>query len=156
MIAKALERASLKRHVACLKSEVDSRYASIIGTSTKIKPSWKLLSAPRNRTPVLLGESGTGKELLARSIHQWSPRHHAAGRHQLCRLDRRPYWKTNCSVMSAAPSPAPTVCKKASLKWPTAAPCFSTKSETCPCYSQALGCFRIGNFIVSAERDSCR
>jgi len=62
--------------VACLKSEVDSRYASIVGISAKIRTV--LESAQRaarsDASVLLLGESGTGKELFARSIHQWSPR----------------------------------------------------------------------------------
>jgi DNA-binding NtrC family response regulator len=37
VIGKTLERDSLKRQVACLKSEVDGRYTSIVGTSTKIR-----------------------------------------------------------------------------------------------------------------------
>src|SRR5438445_402327 len=37
VIGKALERNMLKRQVACLKSEVDSRYASIVGMSSKIR-----------------------------------------------------------------------------------------------------------------------
>jgi DNA-binding NtrC family response regulator len=76
VISKALERDSLKRQVACLKSEVDSRYASIVGISAKIRTV--LESAQRaarsDASVLLLGESGTGKELFARSIHQWSPR----------------------------------------------------------------------------------
>jgi DNA-binding NtrC family response regulator len=77
VIGKALERASLKRQVACLKSEVDSRYASIIGTSAKIRTVLEAAqrAAKSDAGVLLLGESGTGKELLARSIHQWSPRH---------------------------------------------------------------------------------
>ena len=77
VIGKALERASLKRQVACLKSEVDSRYASIIGTSARIRTVLEAAqrAAKSDAGVLLLGESGTGKELLARSIHQWSPRH---------------------------------------------------------------------------------
>src|SRR5215471_7508363 len=77
VISKALERDSLKRQVACLKSEVDSRYASIIGTSAKIRTVLEAAqrAAKSDAGVLLLGESGTGKELLARSIHQWSPRH---------------------------------------------------------------------------------
>jgi len=76
VIGKALERASLKRQVACLKHEVDSRYASIIGTSAKIRTVLEAAqrAAKSDAGVLLLGESGTGKELLARSIHQWSPR----------------------------------------------------------------------------------
>ena len=77
VIAKALERASLRRQVACLKNEVDSRYASIIGTSAKIRTVLEAAqrAAKSDAGVLLLGESGTGKELFARSIHQWSPRH---------------------------------------------------------------------------------
>ncbi|BCA54439.1 Transcriptional regulatory protein ZraR [Nitrospira sp. KM1] len=77
VIGKALERDSLKRQVACLRSEVDSRYTSIIGNS----PNFRLVMEAAQRAAksdvgvLLLGESGTGKELFARSIHQWSPRH---------------------------------------------------------------------------------
>ena len=69
---KALERDSLKRQVTCLKSEVDSRYASIVDMSAKLRG--ELESAQRaaksDASVLLLGESGTGKELFARSIHQ--------------------------------------------------------------------------------------
>lgn len=77
VIDKALERDSLKRQVACLKSEVDGRYASIVGTSAKIRTVLDAAqrAAKSDASVLLLGESGTGKELLARSIHQWSPRH---------------------------------------------------------------------------------
>ncbi len=76
VIDKALERDSLKRQVACLKSEVDGRYASIVGTSAKIRTVLDAAqrTAKSDASVLLLGESGTGKELLARSIHQWSPR----------------------------------------------------------------------------------
>lgn len=77
VIGKALERDQLKRQVACLRSEVDSRYASIIGTSAKIRAVMEAAqrAAKSDVGVLLLGESGTGKELFARSIHQWSPRH---------------------------------------------------------------------------------
>jgi len=76
VIGKALERDSLKRQVACLKSEVDSRYALIVGMSAKIRAVMESAqrAAKSDASVLLLGESGTGKELFARSIHQWSPR----------------------------------------------------------------------------------
>lgn len=77
VIQKALERDSLKRQVACLKSEVDGRYTSVIGTSPNIRSVMEAAqrAAKSDASVLLLGESGTGKELFARSIHQWSPRH---------------------------------------------------------------------------------
>ncbi|HEV8540264.1 MAG TPA: sigma-54 dependent transcriptional regulator [Nitrospiraceae bacterium] len=76
VVRKALDRETLKRHVACLRSDVQARYAAIIGDSTKTKSVIELArrAANSDASVLLLGESGTGKELFARSIHQWSPR----------------------------------------------------------------------------------
>jgi len=76
VIRKALERDSLKHRLACLKSEVDSRYASIVGTGANIRAVMEAAqrAAKSDAGVLLLGESRTGKELFARSIHQWSPR----------------------------------------------------------------------------------
>ncbi|MBA2487124.1 MAG: sigma-54-dependent Fis family transcriptional regulator, partial [Nitrospira sp.] len=75
VIQKALERDSLKRQVAALKSDVQNRYATIVGDSqiqAIIESAQR--AANSDASILLLGESGTGKELFARSIHQWSPR----------------------------------------------------------------------------------
>jgi DNA-binding NtrC family response regulator len=76
VIGKTLERESLKRQVKILRTEVDARYASIIGTSPKTTTAIELAKRAANSDAnvLLLGESGTGKELFARSIHQWSAR----------------------------------------------------------------------------------
>jgi DNA-binding NtrC family response regulator len=76
VIRKALERESLKRQVECLRSEVETRYATILGTSPQTRAVIELAqrAAASDASVLLLGESGTGKELFARSIHQWSPR----------------------------------------------------------------------------------
>ncbi len=76
VIRKAVERESLSRHVACLRSEVETRYATIVGTSQNMRAVMEAAqrSANSDASVLLLGESGTGKELFARSIHQWSPR----------------------------------------------------------------------------------
>jgi DNA-binding NtrC family response regulator len=76
VIRKAVERESLQRQVDCLRTEVESRYATIIGASAKTRTVIELAkrAAQSDAGVLLLGESGTGKELFARSIHQWSPR----------------------------------------------------------------------------------
>ncbi len=76
VIKKALERESLKRQVAYLRTEVETKYATIVGTSPPMQRVIELArrAAESEASVLLLGESGTGKELFARSIHQWSPR----------------------------------------------------------------------------------
>ena len=76
VIRKALERDALRRQVAYLRSEVDGRYASIIGNSSSVRSVVEAAqrAAKSDASVLLLGESGTGKELFARSIHQWSHR----------------------------------------------------------------------------------
>ncbi len=76
VITKALERASLARQVECLRTEIETRYATIIGQSPAMQSVIELARRAANSDAgvLLLGESGTGKELFARSMHQWSPR----------------------------------------------------------------------------------
>lgn len=76
VIRKALERDTLRRQVAYLRSEIDGRYASIVGNSPSVRSVVETAqrAAKSDASVLLLGESGTGKELFARSIHQWSRR----------------------------------------------------------------------------------
>ena len=76
VIQKALEREALKRHVAVLHEDVDSRYGTIVADTPAMASLIALIkrAADSDATVLLLGESGTGKELFARSIHQWSRR----------------------------------------------------------------------------------
>jgi Nif-specific regulatory protein len=61
---------------AALQEVIQERYRLVIGHA----PAWHEVLriartvAARNTTVLLLGESGTGKEVVARAIHQWSPR----------------------------------------------------------------------------------
>ncbi len=76
VIRKALDWVAAKRRIAVLESELQSKYARIVGDSPKMQ---SLLEAARRAAKsdagiLLLGETGTGKELFARSIHAWSPR----------------------------------------------------------------------------------
>ena len=76
VVTKALERASLARQVACLRTEIETRYATIVGQSPAMQSVLDMAKrvAASDAGVLLLGESGTGKELFARSMHQWSAR----------------------------------------------------------------------------------
>lgn len=76
IVGKALERRELKREVAALRNEVESRYDTVVAASPKMSEVIQIAkkAAQSDSTVLLLGESGTGKDLLARSIHNWSAR----------------------------------------------------------------------------------
>ncbi len=61
-----------------LKEQIKTIYnfSEIIGTGEEMQQVYHLMSlvAPTNSTVLLLGETGTGKELIARAIHNTSPR----------------------------------------------------------------------------------
>jgi transcriptional regulator with GAF, ATPase, and Fis domain len=61
-----------------LQEQIRSIYnfSDIIGTSTPMQRVYQLMSlvAHSNATVLILGETGTGKELIARGIHESSPR----------------------------------------------------------------------------------
>ena len=61
---------------AALQEVVQDRYRLVVGTSPAMQEALRLARtvAATNTTVLLLGESGTGKEVVARAIHQWSPR----------------------------------------------------------------------------------
>lgn len=66
------------------------RFPNLAGTSPAMQAVFRLAEkvAPTSSTVLLLGESGTGKELVARAIHEASPRSH------------RRYLKVNCSALT--------------------------------------------------------
>lgn len=75
---KALRSRLIEAENARLQEQLDSRYGleSIIGESEAMLKIYEMIrqAAPTNATVLLQGESGTGKELVARAIHQLSPR----------------------------------------------------------------------------------
>ncbi len=72
-VKKALENRLLKREIARLKKEVESRYHfhQLIGKSLSMQNIYVLIERIRDSSNNVLitGESGTGKELVARAIH---------------------------------------------------------------------------------------
>ena len=78
LIERALEKRRLVREVAYLKSELN-RYQSfekMVGEDRKMAAVFELIEtiSKSDGTVLIQGESGTGKELVARAIHNRSPR----------------------------------------------------------------------------------
>jgi len=78
IVKKIVERQSLVRENILLREQLKDRqsFESIVGKSNKMQDIFTLIVniAPSNITVLIQGESGTGKELIARAIHNSSPR----------------------------------------------------------------------------------
>ncbi len=77
-VGKALEKRSLQQENQILRHLIDKehQFEKIVGKSKVIKEVFKAIDdvAKSNATVLITGESGTGKELVAKAIHNRSPR----------------------------------------------------------------------------------
>ncbi|MBW1917329.1 MAG: sigma-54-dependent Fis family transcriptional regulator [Deltaproteobacteria bacterium] len=78
LVRKALEKRWLRQEVSELRRQVKTQEGlpQLIGKTPKIEELRKTIEqiAPTDCTVLILGETGTGKELVAKAIHQLSPR----------------------------------------------------------------------------------
>jgi DNA-binding NtrC family response regulator len=91
VVQKALEVRALRAENRELREALGQRYAfdNIIGGSPAMQEIFATVTrvAPTRATVLLAGESGVGKDMIARAIHQHSPRHD------------RPFVKINCTAL---------------------------------------------------------
>lgn len=92
VVAKATERQRLRRTNLELQRQLNEKFGfeGVIGNSlemNKVVARLRLVS-PSPATVLILGENGTGKELVARAIHNNSPRKH------------KPFVALNCAALS--------------------------------------------------------
>ena len=78
VVKNGLEKRQLQMENRQLKKTLKSRtaFGNIIGKSEGMQQVFELIAqvAPRRSTVLVTGESGTGKELIAKAIHNASPR----------------------------------------------------------------------------------
>jgi two-component system NtrC family response regulator len=89
---KAIEHYGLIREIRRLRDEATPRsgFGGMIGKSPSMRAVYQLIEkvAPTPSSVLITGESGTGKELVARAIHNLSPRKNA------------PFISVNCAALS--------------------------------------------------------
>jgi len=77
-VERALEQKRLIRDNSLLRSQLQQSYSieNMIGKHGRMQEVFRLVQkvAPSNTTALIYGESGSGKELVAKTIHQYSPR----------------------------------------------------------------------------------
>jgi two-component system response regulator PilR (NtrC family) len=91
VLRRACERVNLLRENSMLQKRLEETRGvpNIIGTHPKMKEVFRIINkiAPTGSTVLIYGESGTGKELVARAIHEGSPRHNG------------PFFAVNCAAI---------------------------------------------------------
>jgi len=79
LLRRAIEKKRMAEQVRGLQREIRKHYhvEDIIGSAPQMLEVYKTLQrvAPSRTSVLILGESGTGKELVARKLHERSPRH---------------------------------------------------------------------------------
>jgi DNA-binding NtrC family response regulator len=81
VVNSGLEARRLQSENAYLHEQLDARFGlgSMVGKSASMRTLFQLIEtiAPTTATVLIIGETGTGKEMVARAVHQTSPRHRA-------------------------------------------------------------------------------
>ena len=92
-IARALRGQNLETENVSLRQQLDAKFGleNIIGEAPVMKEIFEIVQqvAPTRATVLLTGESGTGKEVVAKAIHQLSPR------------AKQPLVTVHCAALSA-------------------------------------------------------
>ncbi|MCU0788984.1 MAG: sigma-54 dependent transcriptional regulator [Verrucomicrobia bacterium] len=91
-IARALKQQNLEVENVALRQQLNHRFGleNVVGESPAMQEVFDTVRqvAPTRATILLLGESGTGKELIAKAIHQLSPR------------NRKPMVTVHCAALT--------------------------------------------------------
>ncbi|MBI3400288.1 MAG: sigma-54-dependent Fis family transcriptional regulator [Acidobacteria bacterium] len=78
LLEKIVERLATLREVKALRRQLREQgtFGSMVGNSPEMRKIYEVIeqAAPTSASVLINGESGTGKELVARTIHQLSPR----------------------------------------------------------------------------------
>ncbi len=126
-VAKALEKTALVRKVAELQQQIDEKKGidTFIGKSPAMEQIYQLIRQAAKATANVLieGPSGTGKELVARALHDLSPRANGPFIAVECAALTPTLLESELFGHEKAPLPMPIVKKSGALRLPMAARC---------------------------------
>jgi len=86
-------RVDLRDEPAAIDLSPRTSFGSLVGGGVEMRRIYAVLErvAPTDATVLVEGETGTGKELVARSLHDASPRRDAVRHRRLRRAPREPH-----------------------------------------------------------------
>ena len=91
VLDRAIELSEAKRENALLRRQLQERgaFGELVGASEQMRQIYSLIEqvAPSSASVLITGDSGSGKELVARTLHQKSPR------------KEKPFIAINCSAI---------------------------------------------------------
>ncbi|HEY4414170.1 MAG TPA: sigma-54 dependent transcriptional regulator [Verrucomicrobiae bacterium] len=92
-IARALKQQNLEVENVSLRKQLETKFGleNIVGQSPVMREIFEVVQqvAPTRATVLVTGESGTGKELIAKAVHQLSPR------------AKQPFVTVHCAALAA-------------------------------------------------------
>jgi len=161
-IRKALELGRYRVENRYLKEQVAGApaFENLIGQSPAMQAIADMLRqvGPTRSTVLITGETGTGKELVARAIHNLSPRRDQLFVPLNCARFRPTCWKVSCSATRAAPSPARRPNRTGKFELANGGTLFLDEigDMAYPCRRSYSGCCRKGSLIAWAATSGRR
>ena len=108
IIQRALRMADLEAENSALRADMSGQPSGLIFVSDKMAQVAQMIQrvGPLDVSVLLGGETGTGKDVVARALHQVSPRSNSRSLPSIAHRSRQIFWKASFLATNAEPLPA--------------------------------------------------